>query len=260
MVVDGNIYYGDFEDDVTDDGDGEGVSAHMLLWHAICTQVGIPEMSSRAAGYFMDGDWYWSSMFNHSGFSDIMLAHYKSPGPCSGAADPGYLRLQYKRFVKKERHIEDLEVQSRVQARWNNPRNRKYLDAATASRPTGMSNSNGADNWSEFDGKWPSSLEEFHDILNDACDQGRVVAAYFYAPWCGISIGRSAKTYSECSSNPCFADVEFVKIDCEENEETAIHYGIASIPTLKIIRDVKVVDETIGPDCGRVAAMLARHM
>jgi len=40
--------------------------------------------------------------------------------------------------------------------------------------------------------------------------------------------------------------VKIVKVDVDENQETAGKYGVMSIPTLVILKDGEVVDKVIG--------------
>jgi thioredoxin 1 len=40
--------------------------------------------------------------------------------------------------------------------------------------------------------------------------------------------------------------VKIVKVDVDENQETAGNYGVMSIPTLVVLKDGEVVDKVIG--------------
>jgi thioredoxin 1 len=61
-----------------------------------------------------------------------------------------------------------------------------------------------------------------------------LVLVDFWAAWCGPC--RSfAPTYEKVSAD--HPDVVFAKVDTEDQEELAGHFGIRSIPTLMIFRD-----------------------
>jgi thioredoxin 1 len=65
-----------------------------------------------------------------------------------------------------------------------------------------------------------------------------------WAPWCGPCrmmspvIDDLAKDYE--------GRIRFGKMNTDENRETAVKYGIMSIPTLLIFKDGKLVDRKIG--------------
>lgn len=60
----------------------------------------------------------------------------------------------------------------------------------------------------------------------------------FWAPWCGPCQG-FAPTYESVSEN--HEDVMFAKVNTQDEQELAAHFGIRSIPTLMIIRDQIVI-------------------
>lgn len=66
----------------------------------------------------------------------------------------------------------------------------------------------------------------------------------FWAPWCGPC--RMVAPIVEQIAEEYIGKVKVVKLNTDEHQNTAITYGIRSIPTLGIFKDGKVVDAVIG--------------
>jgi len=66
----------------------------------------------------------------------------------------------------------------------------------------------------------------------------------FWAPWCGPC--RAVAPVVEQIANDYQGKLKVVKINTDDNQDTAVKYGIRSIPTLGIFKDGKVVDGIIG--------------
>lgn len=81
----------------------------------------------------------------------------------------------------------------------------------------------------------------------------------FWAPWCG-PCRMIAPAVEELGRE--FANrARVVKLNVDENPGTAARYGIASIPTLLVFKNGKVVDQVIGAASKRhIAARLESQL
>ncbi|WP_018664921.1 thioredoxin [Heyndrickxia acidiproducens] len=71
-----------------------------------------------------------------------------------------------------------------------------------------------------------------------------LVLTDFWATWCG-PCKMIAPVLEEIDSE-MGDQVKIVKVDVDENQETASKYGIMSIPTLVVMKDGQQVDKVIG--------------
>ncbi|WLR44129.1 thioredoxin [Bacillus carboniphilus] len=66
----------------------------------------------------------------------------------------------------------------------------------------------------------------------------------FWAPWCG-PCKMIAPVLDELDQEMS-DDVKIVKVDVDENQETASKFGVMSIPTLLVLKEGEVVDQVVG--------------
>ena len=81
------------------------------------------------------------------------------------------------------------------------------------------------------------------DFQTEVLDNDKVVLVDFWADWCG-PCHMLAPTFEELAEE--MDDVDFMKLNVDENRETAAKYQVMSIPTVIVFKNGEEVERLIG--------------
>lgn len=80
-------------------------------------------------------------------------------------------------------------------------------------------------------------------FVDDVLNQKGVVVVDFWAPWCG-PCRMVVPIVEEIARER--SDIKVGKINVDENPELAGQFGVMSIPTLVVMKDGKIVNQSMG--------------
>lgn len=91
----------------------------------------------------------------------------------------------------------------------------------------------------------PNTPIEMTDAdINDTINKYDTVVVDCWAPWCGPC--RAIAPIVEDLAKELEGKVVFGKLNVDNNQSTAMNYGIMSIPSLLIFKNGKLVDKIVG--------------
>lgn len=76
------------------------------------------------------------------------------------------------------------------------------------------------------------------DTFQEVVDNNDIVIMDFWAPWCGPCRSFAPIFEKTAEKN---SDIVFAKVNTEEQQELAAHFGIRSIPTLMVFREQIII-------------------
>jgi thioredoxin 1 len=82
------------------------------------------------------------------------------------------------------------------------------------------------------------------DFNREVIQSSQPVLVDFYADWCGPC--RAIAPIVEEIASELDGQLKVAKLDVDQNQETAMQYGVQSIPTLLVFKNGKEVERLIG--------------
>lgn len=88
-----------------------------------------------------------------------------------------------------------------------------------------------------------ATIDLTKDNFEDVVTKNDMVVIDFWAPWCGPCVG-FAPVFEAASEK--YPDIVFAKINSDDEQELAGHFGIRSIPTLMVFREKVILYSQAG--------------
>lgn len=102
----------------------------------------------------------------------------------------------------------------------------------------------------------PETLQDVESILLKAGASNQLVVIDFSAVWCG-PCKAIAPFFSSLSDS--IDNVVFLKVDVDDNPDTAAKYSVSAMPTFLFIKGGTVVDRLMGANPQRLQELIDEH-
>merc|ERR1711862_797455 len=100
------------------------------------------------------------------------------------------------------------------------------------------------------------TLEEVESIMLRASMENKIIVIDFSAKWCG-PCKMIAPLYEELSNDASLQDkVIFLKVDVDDNRDTAAKYNISAMPTFIFIQKGDVIEKLMGANFPKLEAIV----
>lgn len=103
----------------------------------------------------------------------------------------------------------------------------------------------------------PETVQDVDALLLNAASNDQLVVIDFTASWCG-PCKMIAPLFKELSEQR--TDVVFLKVDVDENPETAAKFSVSAMPTFLFIKKGEVVDRLMGANAQRLQELIEEHV
>lgn len=104
-----------------------------------------------------------------------------------------------------------------------------------------------------------SMIQHTTDAEFDSAIESGLTLVDFWAPWCGPCL-MIAPTLEEIAED-MDGKLNIVKMNVDENTETAPKFGIQGIPTMILFKDGKLVDRIVGAvPKAAIVDMVSKHV